>query len=110
MNYESVKKPSDLKLEGITIDVEMRDGAPYAVTLTDAKGGHVKIVRNDYSMSILVPAKAKRVKRWAVRGEVRGLKVDENFEEKYQAQQRCDDLNDIGEGFKPEEIEVDEAQ
>lgn len=113
IKFETVKKFSELKLEGITIEVECRDGQPFSITFLDGAGHLIRVARGDYSgMSIMLPEKPKMIKRWAVRGDVYGMKADEVFESEYEAQKRCDFLNSCCNvnTLKPVEISVPEPE
>jgi hypothetical protein len=93
MNFQTAKKPSDVNLEGIAIEFDVRDGCLVAVDLTDGKGGHFRIAKTDYSsIGAFVPAKPKLVEKWALRGTFFGLKVDELFADEWSAKQRADEL------------------
>ena len=108
MNFDRVKLFSKVALTGVTLDFETRDGTLQSVTITDAKGAVLKIAKDDYSIAALVPAVPKMRKRWAVRGEVNGLKCDERFDDQWSADQRANGLKDLGEGFTVSEVEEPE--
>jgi hypothetical protein len=88
MRYENAKGPSVVKLDGIKVDFDMVDGTLRAVSFTDGKGNHVKIVREGYSgMECLVPAKPKTEERFVLHGEVEDIgAVRKVFKYKHEAE------------------------
>lgn len=89
MDFKQVKKASEIALEGIAVDMESADGSLRTITLTDGKGGVLRVMRVDYSMQAYVPAPPKMVKKWALTGKYAGLvDVSETFDTKYDADDR----------------------
>jgi hypothetical protein len=93
VNWDSVKKPEDVVLDGITVTIERCDGTIKVVEMTD-KSGHQFRITGDYGINTYVPAKPKMVTRFALIGLVMGLPVDETFEHEFQANDRKSALSD----------------
>ncbi len=96
MNYQTIKSSADLKLDGITIEAEWRDKVLSALTLSDTKGGVIRVVIENYSVRALIPAKPEKKKMHIVTGNVKtlGTAVREEFQESYEATARRDELAD----------------
>jgi hypothetical protein len=116
MNYDSVKISSEVKLEGVTVDIEKRAGNVNSITFTDAAGNTVKVAKDSYSeIAILVPAKPKKETKYAVAGKVLGIaEHKEVFDTQYDAQARLNEIlkennypdKDAGLEVKPVEVEI----
>jgi hypothetical protein len=107
MNLVTVKKDSDIKLAGVTAEIERADGNIRAVVLKDAAGGMV-VIRGDYGVSVQVPAPPTMVKKWKLTGSLKGLKYEEFFDSKYSADVRATELEDFESKGDVSEVEVAE--
>ena len=106
MKWKTVKKDSELALEGITIERETHDTHSRQVTFTDAKGNKVRVTA-DYGMNIVVPAPPEMVTRYRLTGSYKGLAVSETFEYEHEANDRLREFSDAEEdGLKVEKVEV----
>lgn len=111
MNLKSIKKDSDAKLSGITIDIDRVDGSVRRVSLRDDKGGLV-VIQGDYGVSVSVPEPPKMVKQWRIEGALKGLKFCELFEAKWDAETRLRELGAVdeeGNELQPVEVEIPEV-
>ena len=104
MLWQTVKHSKDVVLQGISIEIDKVNSSFSLVTLTDAAGNKLRIRQESYNMQVEVPAKPEKEKKWAVRGEFKGLQVDETFDGKYEAESRRDDLDS---SLTVEETEVE---
>lgn len=112
MNLQSVKKASDLKLDGVTFDCEYRDKTLSAVTLTDKSGNLVRFVLENYSVRALVPAPPEKKTVHVVTAKVRSVNapIREQFDEIHEANERRSELDraDVCEDIAvtQEEVEI----
>lgn len=89
MKYQSVKKQSEIQLEGVTVEIEKVDNSTRAVIITDAKGQQLRIAYASYCMEVLVPAAPEMEKVYIVKGKVGEVNVpEETFTDSYEAEQR----------------------
>jgi hypothetical protein len=86
---------SQLTLEGITIELDFVNDSPKSITFKDATGRLVRVATDsEYSsIHVTVPAQPKMVDRWAVKGNVCKLSVDETFEYEHEANSRKEELS-----------------
>ena len=112
MNWMTVKNTKEIALEGIAIEAEWRDRTLAALTLTDAKGGAIRLVLENYAVKALVPAPAEKKQVHVVTGAVPtlGTPIREEFDDAYAATARKYDLEGAGvienAAVKVEEIEI----
>lgn len=94
MNLQSVKKPSDFKLNGIAFDCEYRDKQLAAVTLRDDDGHIVRFALENYSVKAYVPAPPEKKTVHVVSGTVRGIgtTIREEFDDELEATRRHNDI------------------
>ena len=111
MNLKSVKSSKDMKLDGITIDCEMRDGSLAVCTLTDVSGHMLRFALDNYSVKAYVLAPAPKKTVHVVSGKVRvvGTEIREEFDELHEANSRRSELeqSDVCEGVKVEPAEIE---
>ena len=93
MNLKSIKKDSDAKLAGVTVDIDRVDGLIRRISLRDANGG-LLVIQGDYGVSVSVPEPPKMVKRWKIAGVLapQRLPFGEDFEDKWTAEARLREL------------------
>jgi len=92
MIWESAKSAKQIVLDGVTVEVDKADSSLVSVTLTDSKGNKVRVRHNSYNMCVEIPAAPKLVDKFVVTGDVVGVPVSEVFDNKYEAENRRDDL------------------
>ncbi len=92
MKYQNLKKDSEAFLNGIKIEIDRVDNNPRAVTLTDDVGNILKIQITSYNFEVLVPAAPKMKEVYSVRGNICGVVVNEQFDDKSLAGNRKDEL------------------
>jgi len=94
MEFTSIKNKSEIVLKGVTVEIERHDSVIRAITLTDADGNVLKINHGDYSgLKVMVPTKPKQVEKFAVKGNLLGINVNEQFDDKFEAEQRVNEIN-----------------
>lgn len=86
MRLQTIKKDSDLVLEGVKFDVQWSDGNIAQVLATDAKGNLVAFKVESYSFKALVKAPPKKVKKFLLAGTVAGVPVESFYDDKYDAE------------------------
>lgn len=87
MKLVSAKKSSEVKLNGINVELTIVDGAIKGVTFADADGSIVKCEVDTYSFKILVPAPTEYVKKYRLLGTFCDVVVDKVFSDKWGADQ-----------------------
>lgn len=92
MKLVTVKTKEDIKLNGITVELEIVDNQTKSATLTDADGNMVQFALESYSFKAYIPAPPVRVKKWVLQGEVLGLAVNEQFDAEHEAMHRRNQL------------------
>jgi len=114
MKFKSVKKVQDLKLEGVTFEMELLDKQLQSVTLTDGAGNVVKLSKQGYGdFAAFVPQPPEMVKKFELRYTLAliGDKT-ELFDEKYEAEARGRELAgmypEIRDNMTTKEVEVAE--
>lgn len=110
MKFKSVKKASEVTLEGITVELDTVDGSIKGVILTDAKGNTLRVIERTYSLFVEVPAPPEMEKKYRLSGNLLGLPVNMNFDSKYEADAEQERLERGIRGdeseLKVEEVEV----
>lgn len=94
MNWSSIKKPADLKLDGVTFECEYRDKVLSAVTATDKSGNAIRFVQENYNFHAMIPAAPEKKTVHVVKGTVReiGTEIREEFDELYAANGRRSEI------------------
>jgi len=94
MNLKTVKSAADMKLDGVKVDCEFRDGSLAACTLTDASGNLVRFALENYCVKAYVPAPNPKKTVHVVTGKVRGIgtEIREQFDEPYEANSRRSEI------------------
>ena len=92
MNFETVKKTSDVRLEGVSVDFEIHDKGIRSIVIADRAGNLVKIMRGESyneTLRVLVPEQPKPVKVHVLAGKLLGITpFREEFEQQYEADSR----------------------
>ena len=112
MKLSSIKSAKEVTLNGITVELEQRDGSLHAVTLTDTSGNFFRVAKSDYStMSAYVLSKPEKVKKYQLAGTLKGVAaVSEQFENDFEANARKSEIErqfNYDEGVKIEVTPVD---
>lgn len=116
MNWEATKESMmQLGDSGVGVEVERTDGQPQCVYVHMQGKPLLRVALTGYgSIGVSVPAKPKTVKRHQLSGTVRGLKVLEHFEDKYEANERLEELGNAQGSDDPDlkivEVDVPEDQ
>lgn len=92
MKFQTIKKDSEVFLNGVNVSIDRVDNSLRSITLTDDVGNVVKVQIASYSMEILVPAAPKMVEKFMLKGNVCGLIVNEQFDDKYSAENRKNEI------------------
>lgn len=111
MKFKSVKKASEVTLDGVRVEFDMVDGSIKAVTLTDPKGNVVRCAERGYNFYVEVPAPPETEKKFKLSGTVLGLPVEKVFDERHEADDELrrlesDVRGDDNIALKIEQIEV----
>lgn len=115
MRFKTVKKTSDIKLEGITIDADFVDGTLKRLGLIDKNGNRLQLSDRGYSsLAAEVPAPPEMATKYRLSGKVAGVQMQPaTFE--YESEALEEKLRIQGEGtetdlaVEPIEVPVDEA-
>lgn len=107
MRFIEVKKQSDIKLNGITVDLDVVNETVKGITLRDTAGGILKVVESGYAISVQVPAPPKTEKRWRVAGSLLGIDMCKDFADQYEAKRERDRL--VG-GAPESDLKVEEVE
>ena len=115
MQLKSIKRASEIVLDGIAVEIEMRDGSLHAVTFTDKSGNFCKVAKSDYStMSAYIAAPPTKVKKFQLSGTLEDVSpVKEVFDDEWTANNRKAEIEkkfDYREGVKLEvaPVEIEE--
>lgn len=115
MNFQTVKKESEVELLGVAVEIESQNGSHRAITLRDGNGRLVRI-SSTYGIDILIPAPPKTVKKFRLEGTFAGLvPVSEDFDDEYMAKDRLREFErnrgyDSELGLKITPVEVLESE
>lgn len=89
MKMVEPKTENEIKLDGIKVEITKKNSSVIRVVLRDTSGNILEIGKDGYSdLSVLIPAPPAKKKVWTVKGEIEGIKVNENFEHKFEADAR----------------------
>lgn len=112
MNLVSVKNASDIKLAGVSIEFERNDNALTAVRISDPDGNFIIIKNvNAYSNSVAVMVKEppKTEERFLLKGEFAGIKINQAFEHRHEADQAMRKFDGDGDfEIIPIQVQVDD--
>jgi hypothetical protein len=92
MQWETSKTASSLKLDGITIETDFTGTSFNSLILTDANGRKIRVRTTGYSTYLEIPATPATEKKHVLSGTLRGLPVNEVFDDQWSADKRRDDL------------------
>jgi len=87
VKFKSVKKTSEIKLDGVKVEFDMVDGSIKAVTLTDASGNVVRCAERGYNFYVEVPAPPETEKKYRLHGSVLGISVEKTFDDEFTAKE-----------------------
>jgi hypothetical protein len=92
--FDTVKKTSDLKLDGIKIETEKLDGVTSSITFSDASGNVVRVKGAIYDqIKILIPAKPATEKIYVVKGRIlEGVPVSVECKSSAEANEKIADI------------------
>lgn len=94
MKYTSVKKESEIKLDGIRVTFDKVDSAIKMVYLTDKSGNVVRFSNPYSSVEMSVPAPPETEKRYTVTADVPGLgEIKKTFTEESEARAAAREAN-----------------
>ena len=86
MRYEKIKTEAEVPLKGVRVDFETVDGSVRGVTVTDADGRFIRVVRPDsYGNAIEVLVKAKPIMKTLFRVADEEMGISKDFEERHEA-------------------------
>ncbi len=115
MKMTAVKEEKEIRLDGIKAEITKKDHNVIRVVFRDTSGNFVEVGKDGYSdLTILIPAPPEKKKVWNLKGEIAGIKVNENFDDEYDAKRRRSEiiskLSVDESGFSIEQIEVEVVQ
>lgn len=90
MKYTSIKKDSELSLNGISITVDRTDSGINSITFDDGLGGVIRCRMENYGWKVEVPAPPEMIEKYLLQGRVFGLEVREYFDSISKANERLD--------------------
>lgn len=96
MKLKSVKNASELKLDGVKVELAELDGSLQSVRFEDAAGHVVVVSMNHYALHAAIPAPKATVTKYRLHGtlgKVLGA-VDATFDSQREAEARRDELNE----------------
>jgi len=103
----TVKKISDVKLEGVTAEATVVDGYTKSVTLTDRNGTILRLALEGHStLAVTTAAPPVTEQRHAVHIKVLGIEAVEHFANSYEATSRADHVRAEGGEAEVEEVTV----
>lgn len=107
VQWTQVKKPSDIVLEGVDVELDWTDSTNVqGIIIRDAKGNSLRFIKGEYSgIRALIPA---TVEKYRLHGTLCGSHFEQLFDEEYQAEERQRELGDLGDKavLKIEKIKV----
>ena len=110
MRFVTVKRATEIKLEGVRVSLDIVNGLQRGILITDGKGGVLRVRLAGYSdLSIEVPAPPEVEKKHKLTGSVLGIQVDKTFDDQFEAQREQIKLEEAAPGsavLKLEEVEV----
>ena len=116
MKFKTTLKESDLKLDGIDVQVELRDSSIGSITFTDKSGKVIKVI-GEYGFKACVKAPPMMVKKWRLSGKFAGMvDVCEDFDNDYDAKDRLREFErkysgpDESTGLAITQVEVAETE
>jgi hypothetical protein len=98
MDWKQIKKGSEVELAGVKIAFEREDGTIKRLTLTDANGKVVRVASTMYGngLEVFTPAPPPVVEKFTVKGEVAGLPIVAQFDERIDAEVKASALSRAG--------------
>lgn len=97
MKFKAVKSADEIKLDGVTIELDKTGDTINGLTITDAKGRLLRIAKRNWSdIALEVPAPPETIKMHIVSGDLLGLPVREQFAESYEATNRASAIRAAG--------------
>lgn len=110
MRFVTIKRASEIKLEGITARLDVVNNIQKGILLSDSKGNVLRVRISNYSdISIEVQAPPEVEKKHKVTGTVLELPVEKTFDDRYEADRELSRLEGAAPGntdLKVEEVEV----
>lgn len=80
-------------LEGIKVAEVVGDTDIKSITLEDKKGKQLKISYGSYDVAVYGSKEPEYENKWVLRGNYKGIQVNEVFDEKYEASKRHGELD-----------------
>lgn len=87
MKFKTIKKASDVTLEGIKVEFEMLDGSVKGLTLTDSKGSLLRVMERGYNICVEIPAPPETENKWKLSGTLLGLPVEKVYDNDWEAKE-----------------------
>ena len=108
MRFKTVKKSSEITLEGVKVELDFVDGALKAAHFTDPKGNTLRITERGYNLYAEIPAPPETEKKYKLHGHVLDVPVEKIFDDEFEANQEKRRLEDEAarSELKVEKVEV----
>ena len=110
MKMTNAKKAADVKLDGVKVEMVMKDHNLLRVIFRDTLGNYVEVAKDGYSdLACLVLAPPEKKKVFQLIGKVIDLPITENFDSKYEAETRKEklEIKDSEAVLSIQEVEVE---
>jgi hypothetical protein len=109
MRFVTVKRATEIKLEGVKVSLDIVNGLQKGILLSDGKGGVLRVrLMGCSDLSIEVPAPPEVEKKHKLTGWVLGIPVDKTFDHQHEAQREQMKLEEAAPGtalLKVEEVQ-----
>ena len=93
--WAAVKNPSDITLEGVSVELDWTDTTVNSIIVCDPKGNALRILRGEYSgMKAMIPA---TVEKYRLHGVSCGIDIDQTFDDEATAEDRKREMEELGE-------------
>ncbi len=92
--WSQAKNPADIILEGVDVELDWDGTTINGIIICDAKGNALRIIKGEYSgMRAMVPA---TIEKYRLHGTLCESPLDQVFDEKYEAEARQEEFNELG--------------
>lgn len=92
MNLKSVTNEKEIKLKGIEITAKREGSTFHEIEFKDTDGGYLVIKLENYCSKAYIKAPPKEKEIYKLIGEVKGIKINEDFDDEYTGKRRKAEL------------------
>ncbi len=93
MRLQKVATAKDVTLEGIKTELVFDNDSIKRMILRDAKGGYLEFSLENYSVHAYVPAPPEMKDKWKLSGLIKGIKIEEVYDDEHVARQKFNYLD-----------------